>query len=315
MSRKFIVVGIGELLWDLFPDGERLGGAPLNFCYHAQQLGAQGVPVSAVGADDLGRELRSVLFEKGIADQFVETVSRYPTGTVSVVLDAGGKPSYTIHEPVAWDALSYADSLTRLAGRVDAVCFGSLAQRTGTSQKTIHAFLQATPETTLCIFDVNLRQDFYSKDVVKESLELCNILKLSDEELPVLADMFGLSGSVQDQLAALRKIFDLKLIAYTRGPAGSLLVTADETSDHPGCPGDALNSVGAGDSFTAALCMGLLDRRPLGEINEHANRVATFVCSQDGATPSLPKELVNREWMRDFEPQNARNDAEEKKGS
>ena len=301
MNRKPIVVGIGELLWDLFPEGKRLGGAPMNFCYHAQQLGAKGIPVSAVGSDELGQELRQVLFEKGIVDSFVETVSRLPTGTVSVALDPNGKPAYAIHEPVAWDALSHADSLVRLAQRTDAVCFGSLAQRNPLSRSTIQLFLKAMPPSSLRIFDVNLRQDFHSKEIVDESLRLANILKLSDEELPVLAEMFGLSGSAAEQLEALRERFGLVLVAYTRGAAGSLLVSADATSDHPGCPGSAVNSVGAGDSFTAALCLGLLNGNKLDEINEHANRVATFVCSQDGATPTLPKELVNREQMQIFQ--------------
>ncbi len=291
MNRKFIVVGIGELLWDLFPEGKRLGGAPMNFCYHAQQLGAKGIPVSAVGSDELGQELRQVLFEKGIADSFVETVSRHLTGTVSIALDPEGKPAYAIHEPVAWDAISHADSLTRLARRTDAACFGSLAQRSPLSRSTIQAFLQAMRPDALRVFDVNLRQKFYSEEIVGKSLRLANILKLSDEELPVLAEMFGLAGSVQDRLADLMKRFELQLIAYTRGADGSLLVSADETCDHPGCPGAAVNSVGAGDSFTAALCMGLLNKNRLNDINEHANRVATFVCSQDGATPALPKEL------------------------
>ncbi len=292
-TKKPVVVGIGELLWDLFPDGDRLGGAPLNFCYHAQQLGAKGIPVSAVGRDELGQDLRQALYEKGIADQFVETVSRHPTGTVSIALDPDGKPAYTIHEPVAWDALSHADSLTRLARRTDAVCFGSLAQRSEASRKTIHAFLQATSNAALRIFDVNLRQDFYSKEIIDESLRLANILKLSDEELPVLAKMFRLSGSVAEQLEVLRERFGLRLVAYTRGAAGSLLLSPDEVSDHPGCPGDAINSVGAGDAFTAALCMGLLNGDNLDETNEHANRVATFVCSQDGATPILPESLIS----------------------
>ena len=292
MNKKLVVVGIGELLWDLFPEGKRLGGAPMNFCYHCQQLGAESYPVSSVGVDELGVEIRDVLALKQVPDQFVAEDTVHPTGTVKVMLDEKGKPSYEICEHVAWDYIPLSESTQLLALKVDAVCFGSLAQRNGVSRKTVPAFLLAMRRDSLKIFDVNLRQDFYSLEIIKESLELCNVLKLSDEELPVLASMFDIGGSVQEQLAAFREIFDLRLIAYTRGADGSLLVAIDEISEHPGCPCEVVNSVGAGDSFTASLCIGLLNERPLNEINEYANRVATFVCSQDGATPLLSEELV-----------------------
>jgi len=286
-----MVVGIGELLWDLFPEGKRLGGAPLNFCYHCQQLGAESYPVSAIGADDLGMEILDMLSVKGMADDFVEEDADWPTGTVGIVLDRQGKPTYEIHEGVAWDALPMSGKLEALAQKTDAVCFGSLAQRNPLSRSTIQAFLRAMRPSAIRIFDVNLRQKFYSKKIIDESLRHANRLKLSDEELPVLAEMFGLSGSVQDQLEALLDRFGLLLIAYTRGADGSLLAAPDEISDHPGYPVAVADSVGAGDSFTAALCMGLLSGNALDEINEHANRVATFVCSQAGATPLLPGHL------------------------
>lgn len=292
MNKKPIVVGIGELLWDLFPEGKRLGGAPMNFCYHCQQLGAESYPVSSVGADELGLEIRDVLALKQVTDEFVTEDTLHPTGTVKVLLDGKGKPSYEICKSVAWDYIPLSESTQLLALKTDAVCFGSLAQRNGVSRKTVPAFLLAMRPDALKIFDVNLRQDFYSKAILEESLVLCNVLKLSDEELPVLAKMFGVGGSIEEQLSVLRKRFDLRLIAYTRGPDGSLLLAADEVSEHPGCPGDAVNSVGAGDSFTATFCLGLLNGNNLDEINEHANRVATFVCSQDGATPLLLEELV-----------------------
>lgn len=292
MKRDHIVTGIGELLWDVFPAGKRLGGAPVNFCYHCQQLGAESYPISAVGADELGVEIRAVLESKRVADGFVTEDPVHPTGTVKVTLDENGKPSYEICEGVAWDFIPMSGNLEALAAKTDAACFGSLAQRNGVSRKTIPAFLRAMPLEALKIFDVNLRQHFYSKEIIQESLELCNVLKLSDEELPVLAELFGIAGSVGEQLAALRVRFELKLVVYTRGPDGSLLVSEDEASDHPGYSGDAVNSVGAGDSFTAAVCMGLLNQKSLDEINGHANRVATFVCLQDGATPVLPEELI-----------------------
>ncbi len=292
MDRNFAVAGIGELLWDVFPDGKRLGGAPVNFCYHCDQLGATGCPVSATGADGLGAEIRDVLAAENVTDEFVAEDPLHPTGTVQVTLDENGKPSYEICEGVAWDFVPMSANLRELAQKIDAVCFGSLAQRNAASRSTIHQFLGAMRDDALKIFDINLRQHFYSKEIIEASLQHCNILKLSDEELPVLAGMFGIAGSVGQQLESLRAKFDLKLIAYTRGPDGSLLVSSEQTSNHAGCPGAAINSVGAGDSFTAALCMGLLNQKNLEECNEHANRVATFVCSQDGATPTLPAELI-----------------------
>lgn len=193
-----------------------------------------------------------------------------------------------------WDAIPFAEELTELAQRTDAVCFGSLAQRHPQSRQTIHRFLEHVPREAFRVFDVNLRQAFYSKTIIELSLQHANVLKLSDEELPVLADMFGVSGSVSEQLAELLTRFELQLVAYTRGGEGSLLVTPDATDDHPGCPTEVVDSVGAGDSFTATLCMGLLKGRGLSDINDHANRVASYVCSQQGATPVLDEELKGR---------------------
>ena len=285
------VVGIGELLWDLFPTGPRLGGAPFNFSFHCNQLGARGVPVSAVGHDDLGLELRDVLVSLEIPSEYVVGLSDYPTGTVDVVLDGNGKPTYEIKKDVAWDFIPQSEKLLQLASTTDAVCFGSLAQRNNVSRNTLRAFIKNMPEESLRIFDVNLRQSFFNEEIVRESLDMCNVLKLSDEELPVVAEMFGLFGSVDDRLKQLIERFELKLVAYTRGAEGSLLMAEDDGDDHPGCPTTAVNSVGAGDSFTATLCAGLLKNKALAEINAHANRVATFVCSQDSATPVLPEEL------------------------
>ena len=294
MEKPFVVAGIGELLWDVFPEGKRLGGAPVNFSYHCHQLGATAYPVSAVGADTLGTEIRTVLVAKRVPDGFVELDTSHPTGTVQVTLDENGKPGYEICEDVAWDYIPLSGKLDVLAEKTDAVCFGSLAQRNEVSRATIHTFLGSMRSDTLKIFDVNLRQAFFSKEILEASLEHSTVLKLSDEELPVLAGMFGLNGQIPEQLEALRDKFDLRLIAYTRGPDGSLLVTSGEIHDHLGYPVSAVDSVGAGDSFTAALCMGLLNNKPFSEINEHANRVGSFVCQQTGATPMLSEELVRR---------------------
>jgi fructokinase len=286
-----VVIGIGELLWDVFPQGKRLGGAPVNFACHCAQLGADAFPVSCIGRDALGVEIQKVLTELRVDQRYVQVDAAYPTGTVQVTLDNNAKPSYEICEGVAWDMVRMTPELEALAARADAVCFGSLAQRHAVSYATIHSFLRGMRPGALKIFDVNLRQSFYSKEILEASLAHSNVLKLSDEELPVMARLFGLSGPVQEQLKALLARFDLCLVAYTRGPDGSLLVSADEVADHPGCPGKAIDSVGAGDSFTAALCVGLLKGRSLVAINDHANRVASYVCSQRGAVPALPENL------------------------
>jgi len=286
-----IVVGIGELLWDVFPKDKQLGGAPLNFSHHCAQLGAEAHPVSAVGGDSYGAEIRQILSANNLPDAHVQTDSEHPTGRVNVTLH-GGKPAYEILGDVAWDFIRFDEGLRSLAGRADAVCFGSLAQRGHTSRRAIHDFLAAMRVDSLRIFDINLRQEFFSREIIEHSLRQANILKLSDEELPVLARMFGLSGSVDAQLDSLRSDFDLRLVAYTMGGEGSLLLSPDETAKHPGFPTKVIDTVGAGDSFTAALCTGLLKNLPLGEINRTACQVGAFVCSQTGATPLLPREFL-----------------------
>jgi len=287
---SFTVAGIGELLWDVYPDGKRLGGAPLNFSFHCHQLGATAYPVSSVGADDLGFEICDDLSVKKLPVTFVKENLAHPTGTVQVTLEKG-KPTYDIREGVAWDNIEMTNDLETLAQNVDAVFFDSLAQRNPVSRAAIHAFVDAVCGDALKIFDVNLRQTFFSEEIINVSLEHANILKLSDEELPVMAEMFGIAGPLRQQLSVLREKFDLKLIAYTRGADGSILVTEDNADEFEGCPCDVIDTVGAGDSFMATLCMGLLHKQPLSEINKHANQVAAFVCSQNGATPDMPSGL------------------------
>jgi fructokinase len=287
-----VVVGLGEILWDVFPEGKQLGGAPLNFSHHCAQLGAEAYPVSAVGPDADGAEIRQILAAKNLPDLHVLTDPAHPTGRVNVTLK-DGKPTYEILRDVAWDYIRFDENLRNLAARADAACFGSLAQRNSASREAIHAFLDAMRPDSLRIFDINLRQDFYSREIIESSLRRANILKLSDEELPVLAAMFDLPGDASAQLRRLRELFDLRLVAYTRGGSGSLLLTATESSDHLGLPTEVLDTVGAGDSFTATLCTGLLQNLPLAEINIRANRVAAFVCSQVGATPTLPRHITN----------------------
>ncbi len=289
-EKKYAVAGLGELLWDVFPNLKRVGGAPANFAYHTHQLGAESWPVSCIGLDAFGKELRAELLQVGVDLRYVKESVSYPTGTVDVVL-AAGKPSYTIHEKVAWDHIPFTSDLQELAGRLDAVCFGSLSQRSCDSRQSIHSFLAAMPAHALKIFDINLRQPFYSKDIIRKSLEKANVLKLSDEELPVLLDMFELEGGIREQLRQLYELFDLRLVAYTRGSRGSLLVGNEGMHDFPGKEMKAVDTVGAGDSFTAALCMGLLRAWPLKDVNQFANEVAAFVCTQKGATPAIPESI------------------------
>ncbi|MFO7821859.1 MAG: carbohydrate kinase [Lentisphaeria bacterium] len=285
---SFNIIGIGEILWDIFPEYKQLGGAPPNFACHCSQLGANAYPVSCIGRDSLGKEITKQLSALKVDDSYIAVTNSYPTGTVQIELDDNGKPTYEICENVAWDVIPFSTQLKELAAKTDAVCFGSLAQRNEVSRNTIQRFLQAMAPDAVKIFDVNLRQSFYSQTVINESLRECNILKLSDEELPVLAAMFGMAGTIEEQLAALIEKYNLRLIAYTRGADGSIMMTPSETDAHPGLPGKAIDSVGAGDSFTAALCIQWLTKKPLKSINEFANRVATYVCSQAGATPVLP---------------------------
>lgn len=292
MNKLVAVAGIGELLWDVFPSHKRLGGAPANFAYHCRQLGARAYPVSCVGSDDLGLAVRDELRKMGADASYVLESDTFPTGTVRVTLNDKGKPSYQIFENVAWDHIPFTSGLKALAETLDAVCFGSLSQRSPVSRETIRSFLRHMPENALKIFDVNLRQSYFSKEHVEDSLRLASALKLSDEELPVLAGYFDLPGDVMAQLNGLRERFDLKLVAYTRGPDGSVLMRGEEVDDAPGLEGLAVDSVGAGDSFTASLCMGTLKGWPLSKVNLFANQVATFVCSQKGATPPLPPHLL-----------------------
>ena len=280
------------MLWDLFPSGRRLGGAPVNFAYHCRQLGAKAYAVSRVGSDELGREIQKKLKMLNVERETLQVDSTHPTGTVKVTLDEAGHPSYEICERVAWDYIEMTPELKSLAGGLNAACFGSLAQRNDVSRKTIVAFLEMMPGSSLRIFDVNLRQAYYSKAVVEASLRAANVLKLSDEELPVLSGMFGFAGPDDDQLHAFIERFGLKLVALTCGARGSLLVSRDARDECPAPATKVVDTVGAGDSFTAALCMGMLKGHSLAQINDHANRVASFVCSQSGATPVLPKDLL-----------------------
>lgn len=287
-SKQFIAVGLGEVLWDLLPAGKQLGGAPANFAYHAQALGARGVVVSAVGKDELGRELLERLGACDLDVGFVALDEDHATGTVSVNVDEEGNPEYVIHEGVAWDFVPATRDLLSLAGSCDAVCFGSLAQRSPGSRETIHRFLDSTRPGCLRVFDINLRQPYFDADVIRESLERADVLKLNDEELPVVAELLSLDGPEPEVVNGLIEDFGLRAIALTRGEHGSVLHTRDEELVHAGCAvAEVVDTVGAGDCFSACLAMGLLRGEPLAEIGARANYFAGYVCSQEGAMPAM----------------------------
>lgn len=294
MDQKPRLVGLGEVLWDLLPQGKQLGGAPANFAYHANAQGGQGVVLSCVGDDPLGEEIVAQLRRLGLTTDYVAVDKDHPTGTVTVELDGHGKPTYIIHQPVAWDFLPNRPELSSLAKQTDAVCFGSLAQRSPTTRETIRAFLAEVPDDAFRIFDINLRQDFYDEEIIAESLEMATILKLNDEELPLVARMFSIPRSKElletdAEIATLRTLMDrfgLDLVALTKGGNGAMLVTDSQVALHPGVPTKVVDTVGAGDSFTAALAMGLLEGNDLRTIVAQASQIAAFVCSSHGATPS-----------------------------
>jgi len=289
---NFKLVGVGELLWDLLPGGRQLGGAPANFAYHARALGAEALVVSRVGEDEAGRDLIRLLHKLGVPTHGIEIDAEAPTGSVSVAVSTDGQPQFTIHDNVAWDRLAGGGAGRDAVAVADGVCFGTLAQRSERSREAICGLVKATPAQALRILDVNLRQRFYSRELVQQSLGLSNVLKVNDTELPRLAEMFRLSGDEREQIAALSRRFALRLVALTRGRHGSLLYSdKDQWSEHGGVAVRVVDTVGAGDSFTAALAIGLLAGWELDEVNQRANEVAGYVCSQAGATPELPDAL------------------------
>jgi fructokinase len=284
MSHK--ILAIGEVLWDLLPSGKQLGGAPANFAYHVHCLGAEARIVSRVGDDRYGTEILADLNSSGLSTDFVSVDRALPTGTVSVDLDSGGQPRYVIHKNVAWDHLTVNPQSLAYAATVDAVCFGTLAQRSDQSRKTVGELVSTVSKHSLRVFDINLRQNYYSIDLIKESLDFANALKLNESELVILADMFGLSGGANMKIAQLAGRFGLSNIALTRGDDGSVLLSGNTVSEYSGIHVKVVDTVGAGDAFTAAWTLGLLDGLPLDKINERANELAAFVCSNAGAMPS-----------------------------
>lgn len=293
MSSQFSIVGLGEILWDLLPAGAQLGGAPANFACHAQGLGASASIVSCVGADNYGSNARRILRDRGIDISAISTTEEAPTGTVKVTLDPAGVPTFEIIQNVAWDRLPWSEQLGDLAARTDAVCFGSLGQRSPLSRETIQKFVATTRPEAWRIFDINIRPPFCSPEVTLSSLELANALKLNDNEVPKIAEWCGLTGSPEEILIQLAERYALRAVALTLGADGAWL-WRDGTAHHsPGVATTIADTVGAGDSFTAAWSLGLLRGEQLETIGDRACRIAAYVCSQPGGTPPLPRELLD----------------------
>lgn len=288
-----IVVGMGEALWDVLPEGKKIGGAPANFAYHVSQFGLPSCVVSAIGDDALGKEIIENFTSKGL-DQFIAEVP-YPTGTVQVEIDQTGIPLYDIKENVAWDNIPYTEHLDALAKRTKAVCFGSLAQRNVVSRNTINHFLDTMPkdDDSLIVFDVNLRQGFYNKEILCKSMQNCNILKINDEELITVSRMFGYPGiDLQDKCWILLGKYNLKMLILTCGINGSYVFTPGNVSFQPTPKVEVADTVGAGDSFTAAFIASILKGKSVTEAHSIAVKTSAFVCTQKGAMPILPPEYT-----------------------
>ena len=294
---KPFVIGLGELLWDVLPSGPRMGGAPANFACHARALGADSAMITRVGRDESGDRLVKCLAELGVSTAGISRDPDHLTGTVMVEIGDGGQPQFTITGDVAWDHLKATPALKRVVGKADAICFGTLGQRCEPSRSAIRKLLSVAPRTALRIFDVNLRQDFYSGELIDQSLQLANVIKLSDSELPVIASLLGIFGTVRDQIESLQARYDLRMVVFTRGAHGSVLWDGEYWCSHPGMPAEVKDTIGAGDSFTTAVVLGLLHGWPPEKISATANEVAAHVCSCVGAIPPMPAALRERfEW-------------------
>lgn len=286
-----IIVGLGEILWDMLPQGKVLGGAPANFAYHVSQLGFNGYAVSAIGKDVLGKEILDALEEKQLKHQIA--IIDFPTGTVQVTLSGKGIPQYEICEGVAWDNIPHSPELDALARQTKAVCFGSLAQRSPVSHATINKFLDSVPTDAMKIFDINLRQHFYSKILIEESLKKCNVLKINDDEVLIVSNILGWNGITEAETAIrLMQDYKLDIVVLTKGTEGSYVFTPDESSFFPTPSVKVADTVGAGDSFTAGFVASLLKGKNIREAHRKAVEISAFVCTQHGAMPLLPDSLM-----------------------
>ena len=289
---KRYIVGLGEVLWDVLPEGKKLGGAPANFAYHAGQFGLDTIAISALGEDALAEETVEALKEHNL--NYLMPRVPYPTGTVQVTLAEGGIPTYEIKEGVAWDNIPYTNEMADIAKSARAVCFGSLAQRNSVSRENIRKFLADTPADCLKICDINLRQQFYSKEVLEDSFKLCNILKINDEELVVVNRMFGYDGlDMRQTCEKMVQDYGLKMLVLTCGTNGSYVFTDDGLTSFQDTPKvEVADTVGAGDSFTGSFCACIINGKPVQEAHKTAVAVSAFVCTQNGAMPVVPETLM-----------------------
>ena len=287
-----IVVGMGEALWDCLPEGRKLGGAPANFAYHVNQMGLEGYVVSAVGSDLLGREILDLFTAKGLS--YNMPLVAYPTGTVQVELDCNGIPQYDIKENVAWDNIPFTPALAALANETTAVCWGSLAQRNDVSRITINRFVDIMPKTegVLKVFDINLRQGFYTADIIEDSLKRCNVLKINDEELVLIGRMFGYPGlDIEDKCWLILGKYNLDMLVLTCGVNGSYVFSKGAMSYLETPKVEVADTVGAGDSFTGSFVASILAGKPIAEAHRIGVNVSAYVCTQNGAMPVIPEEL------------------------
>lgn len=277
------IIGLGEILWDMLPTGKQLGGAPANFAYHVCRLGGNGWAVSAISDDELGREIKNTLSTKKL-NTILEEVNE-PTGTVQVTLNAAGVPTYDITEGVAWDHIPFTERIGNLAKETSAVCFGTLAQRSPESRATIHKFIESMPAGSLKVFDINLRQKYYDEKIISDSLRLADILKINDEELETVSEMLCLSGTSEERCRAISREFNLKFVILTMGGDGSKVILEDRV--HLSTPGkiNIVDTVGAGDSFTAAFMLAYLRGESIEKAHTLATEVSSYVCTKAGAMP------------------------------
>lgn len=287
---KRLVVGLGEVLWDMLPEGRKIGGAPVNFAYHAGQFGIDTMAVSAIGNDKLGEDTIAEMNGKHLNHIFPSVP--YPTGSVQVSLDEKGVPAYDIKENVAWDNIPFTNEIESVARNCQAVCFGSLAQRNTVSRSTIRKFIESTPSGCIRIFDINLRQNFYTSNVIRDSLEHCNILKINDEEIILVSRMFNYdSSNIENVCRTIMEDFSLEMVILTCGTKGSYIFTKGGVSFMPTPKVNVADTVGAGDSFTGSFCAAILRGLPVAEAHKKAVEVSAYVCTQNGAMPEIPESM------------------------
>lgn len=287
---KRLVVGLGEVLWDMLPEGRKIGGAPVNFAYHAGQFGIDTMAVSAIGNDKLGEDTIAEMNGKHLNHIFPSVP--YPTGSVQVSLDEKGVPAYDIKENVAWDNIPFTNEIESVARSCRAVCFGSLAQRNAVSRNTIRKFIESTPSGCIRIFDINLRQNFYTSNVIRDSLEHCNILKINDEEIMLVSSMFNYdSSNIENVCRTIMEDFSLEMVILTCGTKGSYIFTKGGVSFMPTPKVNVADTVGAGDSFTGSFCAAILRGLPVAEAHKKAVEVSAYVCTQNGAMPEIPESM------------------------